>query len=421
MLHSEPFKARHRSNPKHFTRERALTFPLLCATLMRLPRSSIKHELEDLSETIAPVSDFERPTTSAFSQARSHLLPSAFVELADMAREHVYNDRDSGRLIFWNDLRLVAIDGSTIRLPESDSVRREFDVDDDKPTLARISQCHDVLNNIIVDAAIGPLSTGEREMAIDHLLRLASDDLLLVDRGYAAHWFFRLAELCGIELCARVPADHSLAVREFVASGRDMAMITLAPTNLSRERIGDLEAQTGVALDCVPVRLKAVRIELESGELEVLLTSLVQPDLTIDDFSHLYSLRWGVETIYRQEKLPAEMENFTGKTALAVRQEYFATVFACTLGAVLALPATEIVERETAHRALSYQINFKSVLCAFRRQLARWFWDIHPLRAMQKFLRLAADEPMPVRPGRSHPRKPKVKPPRHSFAYKGII
>ena len=90
-------------------------------------------------------------------------------------------------------------------------------------------------------------------------------------RGCAAHWFFLLAELCGIELCARVPADHSLAVREFVVSRRDMAMVTLAPTDLSSKRIDDLEAQTGVSLDCVPVQFKAVGIELGSGEVEILL------------------------------------------------------------------------------------------------------------------------------------------------------
>jgi len=388
---------------------------------MRLPQSSVKHELEDLFACIVPDEEFVRPTTSAFSQARAHLLPTAFTELADMVREHVYKERDADPLSLWNDLRLVAIDGSTIRLPDSASVRLEFDVDAGKTPLARISHCHDVLNNIIVDAAIGPLSTGEREMAIDHLLRLGPGDLLLVDRGYAAHWFFLLAELCGVELCARVPADHCLAVREFLASGRETATITLEPTDVSRERIGELESQAGVSLDCIPIHLKAVRVELKSGEFEILLTSLVQPDLTIDDFSHLYSLRWGVETIYRQEKLPAEMENFTGKTALAVRQEYFATVFACTLAAVLALPAVKIVEEKTTHRALSYKINFKSVLCAFRRQIARLLWNIHPLRAMERLLGLATDEPVAVRHGRSFPRKPKVKPPRYSFAYKGII
>ena len=62
-----------------------------------------------------------------------------------------------------------------------------------------------------------------------------------------------------------------MAVRKFVASRRDMAMVTLAPTDMARERIDDLEAQTGVSLDCVPVQPKAVRVELESGEMEILL------------------------------------------------------------------------------------------------------------------------------------------------------
>jgi len=65
---------------------------------MRLPQSSVKHELEDLFACLVPGDDFVRPTTSAFSQARSHLLPTAFTELADMAREHVYKERAADQL-----------------------------------------------------------------------------------------------------------------------------------------------------------------------------------------------------------------------------------------------------------------------------------------------------------------------------------
>jgi hypothetical protein len=84
-----------------------------------------------------------------------------------------------------------------------------------------------------------------------------------------------------------------------------------------------------------------------------------------------------------------------------VLQDYFAKVFACTLAAVLAPPAARIVEEQTEPRVHRYQVNFKSVLCGFRRQIARLLLRLNPAAALRRFLFLAVSEPVAVRRGPS--------------------
>ena len=63
-------------------------------------------------------------TASAFSQARYKLAHTAFIELNEKAVvEPMYADTDYQR--FWG-YRLLAIDGSKIRLPDNEEIREEF-------------------------------------------------------------------------------------------------------------------------------------------------------------------------------------------------------------------------------------------------------------------------------------------------------
>ena len=91
----------------------------------------------------------------------------------------------------WHNYRVYAIDGSKIALPADKALGEYYGVlgkDGSAPT-AQGSVLYDVLNDIIVDAAIEPLSTDERTLAnrhIDVCKNVAPDDkkLTIFDRGY---------------------------------------------------------------------------------------------------------------------------------------------------------------------------------------------------------------------------------------------
>lgn len=78
--------------------------------------------------------------------------------------------------------------------------------------------------------------------------------------------------------------------------------------------------------DSLTVRF--VRVLLETGEYEVLVTSLLDGETySTADFKELYWYRWGVENFYGILKTRLGLENFSGLTAEAVKQDFYASVF----------------------------------------------------------------------------------------------
>ena len=79
-----------------------------------------------------------------------------------------------------------------------------------------------------------------------------------------------------------------------------------------------------LGLDTLDLKLRLIRIELENGETEILITSLVDTDkYTAEIFFDLYHHRWPIEEDYKVMKCRIEIENFTGKSVLSVYQELF--------------------------------------------------------------------------------------------------
>ncbi len=66
----------------------------------------------------------------------------------------------------------------------------------------------------------------------------------------------------------------------------------------------------------------------------------------VEEIGELYHYRWNEEEGYKLFKSRLEIENFSGKTALAVKQDFFAKVFIMSLCATLAFPIEEKVKKE---------------------------------------------------------------------------
>lgn len=84
------------------------------------------------------------------------------------------------------------------------------------------------------------------------------------------------------------------------------------------------------------VKVRFVRVRLETGEYEVLVTNLLNTqDFPTEEFKTLYHLRWGVEGFYRILKSRLNLENFSGKTAESVYQDFYATVYLTGIETIL--------------------------------------------------------------------------------------
>lgn len=95
----------------------------------------------------------------------------------------------------------MAIDGSKLTLPDADllgSIYGTLGSNSSSPT-AQASICYDVLNKVIVDALIEPMSVDDRTLAIRHIKNLEKSarfgkELVIIDRGYPS--FVLINALC---------------------------------------------------------------------------------------------------------------------------------------------------------------------------------------------------------------------------------
>ena len=177
--------------------------------LINLIKGALQRELDQFFQVLSPGDVAERVVTkSAFCAARQKLNPTAFIELNRHLVRRWYHDAPVQR---WRGFDLRAIDGSTVRLPDTPEAIAQFGqmfpAHSDPATLARISQVYDPLNGLILDAIIAPYQRDERELLVEHLAALEAGSLLLLDCGYPAFWVFAALQTRKLGWCARVALD----------------------------------------------------------------------------------------------------------------------------------------------------------------------------------------------------------------------
>lgn len=415
-LDSPAFQQRYRQRPQDFTRQRHLTFKVAVLFLLNLVKRSVQAELDAFFGVLEGQEDaVHRVSASAWTHARQKLKYEAFVELNQVQVDYFYAHAEPLR---WHGMRLLGLDGSTARLPRTDALAQHFGVW--RPAAggqcpkARLSQLFDVLNRVSVHALILPKTVGERAAAALHAEHLQEGDLVLLDRGYPAFWLFALIRSRGAHLCARMPLRGWGVVEAFLASGEREQLVTLEPSASSRRQCQKLK------VSCAPLPVRLLRLELEHGEVVVLLTSLLDAQRYPHAlFAELYPQRWPVEEDYKTMKSRLEVENWTGTSVLAIYQDFHARVSTKNLGALLARPAQEQVDQQTATRRYRYQLTFTYVLSQLKDTVVRWLTTpCRLLERLQRFWQLIVHAIVPLRPGRSVPRKKRVKPPRFAMAYK---
>jgi len=280
--------------------------------------------------------------------------------------------------------------------------------------VARISHLFDALNGIVVDALIRPKEQGERLLAAEHMQHVKSGDLVLLDRGYPAFWLFMLILSKQANFCARVKTDW-VEIRKFNHSGRKEKIITLLPSFASIEQCNHLN------LPVSPIQLRAIRVELDSGETEILITSLMDKELYPHDiFKELYHLRWTVEENYKTAKCRIEIENFSGKSVESVYQDFHAKVFAMNLTAAITHPAQDIIAGECEQKKYAYRINVTQALSKMKDSIVLLFKRSNIMELLNKLLDLFIATIEPIRPGRKYPREHSVQRRGFSACYKPI-
>ena len=218
----------------------------------------------------------------------------------------------------YRGFRLLAIDGSKVRLPEGQEIQEHFGAISysnqyqevkGEHNYAQVSVLYDVLNRVALTGEFAQARAYEVDLGLKHLGYIQSGDLILCDRNYASYRF--LEQLEPVDFIIRCSANSFQAARPMLkGQGTDSQVVNL---KLNRKK-------------SIPVRF--IRVILSTGEYEVLVTSLVDEFTYPNElFKELYHLRWEIETFYGFLKTRLELENFSGKTVESLYQDFYATVY----------------------------------------------------------------------------------------------
>ena len=402
ILEADEFKDRHRRSERDFSRKRCLTFCVVVLFLINMVKRSLQDELDEFFKAIQQGKLAEREVTkSAFSQARQKLKHTAFIELNQEQVTYFYQNFEPQ---LWQGMRLLAIDGSMSELPHKPAICDHFGVWHPQSggtcPKARLSQLFDVLNKLTVEAVIAPKAVGERALAEQHIEHLTENDLLLLDRGYPAFWLFALLLSRGVQFCTRMTVSEWLVAQDFVASGLDEQVVELHPGYEAKKAC----RQRSLSTESLSVRL--LRVELQTGEIEVLATSLLDTDqFPYAIVKELYPKRWPVEEDYKVMKSRLQVENWSGASVESIYQDFHATVFTKNFAAILAQPAQDAILEQSQDKKHRYQVNMTNLISKLKDTVLHLFRDTHILDLLQTLWKQMTKTIEPIRPGRSSPRK----------------
>lgn len=391
------FSLSHRERLSDFSRDPILSFGRVVMMVMRLIKRSSAVELSHFFDEAG----ISRPVTDeALRKARKKVKSTAFLSLFNQISQL---GGEYKKLKTMHGMRVIAIDGSTLRLKATSSLQKEFGESSTYPgeTLARISLAVDVLNGFVVDGNIDSFHTGERAMALAHIKKGENENRLYVfDRGYWSPE--NIAEIIdkGQKLLMRIPLNVAASIRE---SSQSSGVYTFSWNGKE-------------------YRLRYYKFMLNRGEMEYLVTNLPKNQAADEELKELYHLRWGIETKYNHLKNTLDLKNLSGKDALFLKQDFFATL---TISNLIAFAITD-AEEASPDRNLRYiyKPNATYSAAVLRQFFVRAVVEDDPEKSsaiFDKIQDLIIKNVIPVRPRRSFFRKEKRTDPLRCPSQKGAF
>jgi hypothetical protein len=402
--------AGHRRRPQDFSRECRLTFPVLMMVLLQKSLKSLQARLHEVVWQLAQGAEVNRLSAGAVTHARAKLCASAFVELNQRAVLPVVYGAEHPELVRrWHGHRLLAVDSSVVRLPKSEAVAKKFgwmECSNDgglreRYPQGRLSVLYDLLNEVALEARLEPWKSAEEEMAHEHLERVQAGDLLLTDRGYTSFfWVWDVLARSGhfVSRCSRSSFSAAQTLFKQDRAGVSVSGLLRAPKELKPEC-----RKRGWPLE---VRVRFVTVRLKTGELEVVVTSLLDHnEYPTQEFAELYWRRWGQETYYGRLKGRMDLEHCSGLTVEAVEQDFAATILLSNVESVVIGPAAAQLAERTKAREQPAKINRAVSMHALKSRLIDLLASTMPAeQVLSELTQWFQQNPVSVRPRRKVPR-----------------
>ena len=395
----------YKMNETDFTRKRKQPFGSVLLFMFNLLRKSLVIEIDNFIQHLNSrveshtVKSF---TKSAFVQQRKKIKPDVFKYLSGVITKNYYVENNSNIKLF-NGFRILAVDGSKITLPYTEELKKVFGESKNNTNTvvvqARSSVLYDVLNHIALDSSLNNLKLGERQLALGHRNQWRKNDLIIYDRGYPSYNFKYEHIKSEVDYLIRTTTSYSNVVKSFVASGKKSRVVEILPGKNQAIQDKDYDKNT-------VMKVRLIRIDLPSGEIEILMTSLLDSKKhPTTMFKELYFLRWGIETFYDELKNKLKLEYFTGYSTISIKQDFLCAIFISNLQSVIVNDLQEELKNKNQKTKLNYKINTNLSYGFLKNRILELLFKEAPLEQVFNELEtLFLQNTIPIRENRNNKR-----------------
>ena len=409
-------------NPeKDFTRDRKLGFVQLLRFFLCMGCGCINHELLKYFYFLPE----DVPSASAFIQQRAKLLPEAFYHILRQFNLRFPSKGLMGRY------SLIAADGCEFNIarnpqnpstfhPTSGRSKRGFN------SLHTIS-LYDLLSKRYLDVVIQPGRLKNEFAALCQLIDryiYGGCPIFVADRGFASYNVFAhvLEKGCFFAIRAKdINIKRFLALSSLSDTMDQWAEVILTRSKARRKRLHpELEPLYRCICKAVPfdfitdscpeyrMQLRVLRFQIAEGVFENLITNLPSDEFSLEQIKHIYHLRWGQETSFRDLKHTIGTTNFHSKSP-------------------------EYIEFEILSRMILY--NFCTIITMevpIKKEAGKWEYQVNLSMAIKICFAFLSDHTgpgnvndlisryiLPIRPERTYARQLRFQVPA-SFAYRFV-
>lgn len=288
---------------------------------------SIKDVVRQLDLAMPARDGMRTVASSAITQARARLGSEPLEWLFERtAGEWAQRSADRDR---WRGLALYGLDGTTLRVPDSDENREYFSGQKGRwdgvsgYPLVRLVTVMALRSHLVAAACFGPYGTDERRYAASLWESIPENSLVLLDREYLdAKVFFELSSKNRHWI---TPTKSNTKWTEIAELGKDDWLVEMELSSEAAQQQRHLPKRFDV---------RAIRYQRKGYRPRTLLTSLVDAKAyPADEIRALYHERWEIELGFGELKtdMLQRLEAIRSRSPEMVKQELWGLLLAYNL------------------------------------------------------------------------------------------
>lgn len=394
-----------------FSRKKKWSFDEMMKFMLAMEGGSLKNELLNYF-------DFDNltPSNSSFNQRRAQILPEAFEFLF-----HEFTCSFCDDCAVYKGCRLIACDGSDLCIahnPDDKTTYFQSTPDSRGFNQLHLNAFYDLCNRIYVDAVIQPSREKNEDRAMCELIDRYTGNtaIFIADRNYENYNIFAHAQEKGMYYLIRVKDIHSNGILSGLTFPETSCFDVWKSVTLTKKQTKEVKADkekyklvpstsTFDYLDphinkFYDLKMRIVRFPIKEDTYECIITNLPQDRFSTDEIRRLYAKRWGIETSFRELKYAVGLTRFHSKKTEYIMQEIWSRM---TLYNFCEIITCAVVVEKNKSRKHTYQVNYTRAI-----HICHYYLSVKKEKAPPDVEYLIGHELLPIRTGRSDPRKVKT-------------